>query len=506
MNNLVIWPFVLPVITALVCLFGGRVALWRRWAVACSAMVQVALAFYLQACTLNGPPMVQVLGGWSAHLGVALVIDGLAAIMLCLSTLVALVCILYSFFELDVEHGHPLRLPLTQLLVAGINLSFITGDLFNMFVAFEIMLVASYALLTLEANDRHIKEAFPYLIVNIFGSTIFLISAGMAYAVFGTLNLAQISERAAEMEGSFAVALVAVMLMVVFGIKAGVFPLYYWLPNSYPILPYSLAALYSGMLTKVGIYVLLRMLCTVFPHSLDRVHIVLGWLAGLTMVLAVLGAISRNFVRGILSFHIASQIGYMLLAIGLFTPLAIAACIFYVIHHIIVKSSLFLIGGIAFFRNGTDHLERMGGLWKTAPVLGVLFMLQAFSLAGIPPLSGFWGKFTIVAESLRVEQYWLAIAALVASILTMVSMMKIWLQAFWRPSASSVPLENTHTLTTGSFVGMTGIVGVMVVMSLFIGLNAESFLRVSTHTADALLDPTIYRSAVLSIIGKGGAP
>lgn len=502
MNNVIIWPFILPILTALVCLFAGRVAQWRRRMVTVSAVAQVGLAFYLASQTLGHEPLVQVVGGWVAPLGVALVVDGLAAVMLCLSTVIALSCILFSFYELEVEMEHPLRLPLTQLLVAGINLTFITGDLFNLFVAFEIMLVASYALLTLEANDRHIKEAFPYLAVNIFGSGIFLMAAGLAYVVFGTLNLAQISERAAEMEGNFAVLIVVLMLMVVFGIKAGVFPLYYWLPNSYPILPYSLAALYSGMLTKVGIYVLLRMLCTVFPHSLDRVHIVLAWLAGLTMVLAVLGAISRNFVRGILSFHIVSQIGYMLLAIGLFTPLAITACIFYVIHHIIVKSSLFLIGGVAFFRSGTDHLERMGGLWKTAPWLAGLFLVQAFSLAGIPPLSGFWGKFVIVAESLREEQYWLAIAALLASILTMVSMMKIWLNAFWKPAPD--PME--ETLPKHCITGMTAIVMVMAVISLGIGLNAEYFLELSNKAAVSLLDQSIYRDRVLEVMGKGGLP
>lgn len=502
MNNQVIWPFILPLITALICLFLGRVATWRRWFVAISAACQVGVAFYLATQTVGHSPLVLVVGGWTAPLGVALVIDGLAAVMLCLSTVVAFTCVLYSYFELNVEVEQPLRLPLTQLLVAGINLTFITGDLFNLFVAFEVMLVASYALLTLEANDRHIKEAFPYLAVNIFGSGIFLVAAGMAYSIFGTLNLAQISVRAAEMEGSFSVTLVVILLMVVFGIKAGVFPLYYWLPNSYPILPYSLAALYSGMLTKVGIYVLLRMLCTVFPHSLDRVHIMMAWLAGLTMVLAVLGAISRNFIRGILSFHIVSQIGYMLLAIGLFTPLAISACIFYVIHHIIVKSSLFLIGGIAFFRNGTDHLEKMGGLWKTAPFLGCLFLVQALSLAGIPPLSGFWGKFIIISESLREHQYWLAGAALLASILTMVSMMKIWLNAFWKKGE---PLEeDPHP--ESSTIGMTSIVCVMAIISLGIGLNAEFFLNISTKAANSLMDQSIYRDSVLQITGKGTPP
>lgn len=500
MNSLVIGPFAIPLATALLCLFAGRVGVWRRWTVGISAFVQLAVALVLASQAVGQPPLVVVMGGWVAPLGVALVVDGLAALMLCLSALVSFVCILYSYLELQVEVEQPMRLPLMQLLVAGINLTFITGDLFNLFVAFEIMLVASYALLTLEANDRHIKEAFPYLSVNIFASGIFLISAGLAYAVFGTLNLAQISERAAEMEGQFSVLLVMLLLMVVFGIKAGVFPLYYWLPNSYPILPYSLSALYCGMLTKVGVYVLLRMLCTVFPHSLDRVHIVLALLAGATMVMAALGAISRNFIRGILSFQHVSQIGYMILAIGLFTPMAITACVYYVIHHIIVKSSLFLIGGIAFFRSGSDHLERMGGLWKLNPLLGCLFLLQAFSLSGIPPLSGFWGKYIVISESLGEGHYWLAAAALLASLLTMVSMMKIWLKAFWdKPRGEQTPIISPRALR-----GMTLIVAVMVFFSLCIGFNAEFFLKIAQSAADGLMDQSIYRESVLNTLGKGG--
>ncbi|NLT69886.1 MAG: hypothetical protein GXX91_04240 [Verrucomicrobiaceae bacterium] len=502
MNNLVIAPFALPLATALLCLFAGRVAVWRRWVVGTSAFVQLLVAVVLVFQVVGQTPLVVVMGGWTAPLGVALVVDGLAGLMLCLSALVAFVCILFSYLELQVEDEQPMRLPLMQLLGAGINLTFITGDLFNLFVAFEIMLVASYALLTLEANDRHIKEAFPYLTVNMFASSIFLMTAGLAYAVFGTLNLAQISERAAAMEGEFSVLLVMLLLMVVFGIKAGVFPLYYWLPNSYPILPYSLAALYCGMLTKVGVYVLLRMLCTVFPHSLERVHIVLALLAGATMVMAALGAISRNFIRGILSFQHVSQIGYMILAIGLFTPMAITACVFYVIHHIIVKSSLFLMGGIAYFRSGTDYLERMGGLWKISPLLGCLFLLQAFSLSGIPPLSGFWGKYIVISESLDKGYFWLASAALLASLLTMVSMMKIWLKAYW----SKAHEEQGPTVSPNAIRGMTLIAAVMVFFSLCIGLNAEFFLNIAQTAANGLMDQSIYRESVLQTLGKGGNP
>ncbi|GAT33629.1 multicomponent Na+:H+ antiporter subunit D [Terrimicrobium sacchariphilum] len=502
MNNLLVLPFLLPVLTAVICcLFVGRPGVGRRVFIAISAVVQCALAFYLAIRAFHGPPLVLLMGGWAPPLGVVLVVDGLAAIMLCLSTVVALACILFSYAEIPVWAEQPLRLPLMQLLVAGINLSFLTGDLFNLFVAFEIMLVASYALLTLEANDRHIKEAFPYLAVNMFGSALFLVAAGLAYSVFGTLNLADISRRAEAMQGDFGVMVVAVLLVVVFGIKAGVFPLYYWLPNSYPILPFSLGAFYSGMLTKVGIYVLLRTFGTVFPHNLTPLYTALAWLAGLTMVLAVLGAVSRNFIRGILSFHIVSQIGYMILAIGFFTPLAIAACIFYVIHHIIVKSSLFLIGGTAMFYNRTDNLARMGGLLKASPILATCFLLQAFSLAGVPPLSGFWGKYAIILVGLEEHRYWLVVAALVASVLTLVSMLKIWMGAFWQ----KLPVDGTAAPEAPAAArAMTAIVCALTLISVAIGFGAEFFFGIAQTAATSLLDPSQYREAVFSLTGKGG--
>ena len=493
-----IYPFLLPILTALVGLFLGAAGWRRRAFFAISAAGQVVVAFSLAAHALSGEPLVLLLGNWTAPLGIVLVADGLAGIMLCLSTVVALACILFSFAEIPILSEQPLRLPLVQFLVAGINLTFLTGDLFNLFVAFEVMLIASYALLTLEANDRDIKQAYPYLAVNLFGSALFLAAAGFAYGLFGTLNLAHLAQRMAEAPDSLGVTLVAVLLLVVFGIKTGIFPLYYWLPNSYPILPFSLGALYSGMLTKVGVYVFLRMLGTVFPHSLNDIHTVLAWLAGPTMVIAVLGAVSRNFIRGILSYHILSQIGYMVVAIGFFTPLGIAACIFYVMHHILVKSSLFLIAGAAMFQSHTDHLAKMGGLWRVSPVLGVCFLIQAFSLAGLPPLSGFWGKYLIVLVGLDEGYYWLVAAAIIASILTTVSMLKIWFGAFWQDAP-----EDAVFPKAGAARPMTVVIAAMTGVSLGIGLGAEFFINISMAAADSLLNQEQYQEAVFRAIGKG---
>ncbi len=480
-------PVALPLLTGIIALLLGRPGNLRRWLVALSATGQLAVAVALVQATMGGQPMALALGGWVAPFGIVLVADLLAAIMVSLGSVTALASLLYGYAELPVRDEHPLRLPLVQFLVTGINLSFCTADLFNLFVAFEVMLISSYALMTLEADDWDIKQAFPYLAMNLVGSTFFLVAAGMTYGLFGSLNFGQIAERANDLAGTPQLTVLALLLMLVFSIKAGLFPLFYWLPNSYPTLPSPVAALYAGMLTKVGVYVLMRIFGQVLPPELPLVHLLLAWLAAATMIFGVLGAVSRNFVRGILSFHILSQIGYMVLAIGLFTPYAFAAAIFYVIHHIIVKSTLFMVGGAIFVLNRTDDLQKTGRLWLLTPILGVIFLLQALSLAGIPPLSGFWGKYMIIVEGVRQKEWILVLCALVAGVLTLFSMLKIWNGAFWGTTAK----EGVH-LEDGRWKTMTAVAGGMTVLSLGIGLGAEFFLKLAHEAARQLLDRTAY--------------
>jgi multicomponent Na+:H+ antiporter subunit D len=499
--NWTVVPVLLPFATAVLLLLWRGASVGRRVAVAISAAAQLVIALGLTGYTgLNEVRLVVGAGGWSPPLGIVLVIDPLTAIMLSLSTLMALGCLLFSFAEMPTRLEHPLRLPLWQFLVAGINLSFCTGDLFNLFVAFEIMLIASYALLTLEADDWDVRQAFPYLAINLVGSALFLVGVSLVYALFGTLNMADIAVRSAAMAGDPRIPVVVVVLMLVFSIKAGVFPLYYWLPNSYPILAAPLAAFYAGMLTKVGIYVLLRLFATVVPHDLELPHDLLAWLAGFTMIFGVIGAISRNFIRGILSWHILSQVGYMVLAIGFFTPVAIGACVFYIVHHIVVKGTLFLIGGTAaVLMKGTDNLERMGGLWKATPVLGVCFLFQALSLAGVPPFSGFWGKYLIFVEGVRLESWVLVGAALVAGILTLYSMLKIWNGAFW-PKAPEGALNPPDK----RWVPMTWVIGGLTAVSLCIGLGAGWFMDFAITAARMAMDQQGFAADVLGYLGKGG--
>jgi len=490
--NLAILPVLIPLVSGVVFLLWGHPSRSRRIVATLSAAAQLVVALWLIGITIGngGTRIVLALGGWPAPYGITLVIDGLAALMVGLSTFTALAAFLFTWAERTKQNEHPLRVPLLQFIVTGINLSFVTGDLFNLFVAFEIMLIASYALLTLEADDWDVKQAFPYLTINVFGSTLFLCAAGLTYGLFGTLNLAEIAMAAPAYVDDLRFQLVAALLLLVFAIKAGLFPLYFWLPGSYPTLPVPVAALFSGMLTKVGVYTFIRFTGTVFPHDMEWLHISIAWIAGATMVFGVMGAIAQNYVRGILSYHILSQIGFMALAIGFFTPLSIAASIFYIVHHIIVKSALFLAGGVAGFLNKTDDLTRMGGIWKLSPLLGILFLFQAMSLAGIPPLSGFWGKYMIIVVGVEQQQYVLVAASLVASLLTLFSMLKIWNGAFWQPGKSGVAPTD---LGIGA---MLAVLAGMVCVSLFIGLGAEIVFQAAEISAEQVLDQQGYAAAV----------
>jgi len=499
MANWAVAPVVIPLITALVALVLGPPTRLRRWIVGFSAALQLMLALAFVFSTYGAEAVVLALGGWMAPFGIVLVVDHLAAIMLSLGALTGLATLLFGYAEIPVGREHPLRLPLVQFLAVGINLSFTTGDLFNLFVAFEVMLISSYALLTLEADDWDIKQAFPYFALNLVGSSFFLAAAGLAYSIFGTLNFAEIALRSTQMVGDERITVLALILMLVFALKAGLFPLYYWLPNSYPILPSPVAALYAGMLTKVGVYVLLRVFGQVLPPSLDTIHVLLGWMAAATMLLGVLGAVSRNFTRGILSWHILSQIGYMVLGIGLFTQWSLTAAIFYVIHHIIVKATLFMVGGTIVVLNRTDDLAKTGGLWVATPVLGVVFLLQALSLAGIPPLSGFWGKYLIIVEGVKQGAWiWVAVA-LMAGILTLFSMLKIWNGAFWNDAEGQTKVRTQD----GRWRPMTAVCVGMTVVSLMIGLGAEVVLKSASEAARQLTDREAYISTVLQSNPRG---
>lgn len=491
-TNLVVLPVIIPLLTAVFLLLWRKPSPGRRWAFAFIVLIQAVIALYQVFLATRNNVLYLPLGGWEAPVGITLTVDLLGAIMVSLCTFVTFASILYGFACDNDDSEHPLRAPLIQFLVAGVNLSFSTGDFFNLFVAFEVMLISSYALMSLEVRNNDIKHVYPYVAINLIGSTLLLCAGGLFYSMFGSLNYADIATQTAGMAGDPRLFVISVLLLCIFGLKAGIFPLYYWLPNSYPTLPAPVAALYSAMLTKVGLYTLLRVFGTLMPHTMTTVYGIIGVLAVPTMIIAILAALSRKTIRGILCFNLISHIGIMMIALAVFTQQSLAAGIFYIIHHIIVISSLFLIGGIIRSLSGSDELGRMGGLWKTAPVLGVLYLIQALSLAGVPPFSGFWGKFWIMTEALKSGHYLLVASLIIVSVITLWSLLKIWFDAFWKTAAYTAEVSETRRTS----LMLTS--SLLVAVSLFIGLGANKFITLADLAAARLLEAEAYADTVFT--------
>jgi multicomponent Na+:H+ antiporter subunit D len=381
--------------------------------------------------------------------------------------------------------------PLLHILLMGVCGAFLTGDIFNMYVWFEVMLIASFVLLALGSERPQIEGAIKYVTLNLMSSAIFLAAVGILYGVVGTLNMADLAVKLPEVAPPGLVTTLAMLFLVAFGVKAAVFPLFFWLPASYHTPPVAVSAIFAGLLTKVGVYALIRVFTLLFVQNVGYTHTLILVIAGLTMLTGVLGAVAQNEFRRILSFHIVSQIGYMIMGLGLFTRLALAGSVFYIVHHIIVKTNLFLVSGVAYRLHGTGELKDLGGLYQAHPMLALLFLIPALSLAGLPPLSGFFAKLALLQAGLEVGQYIIVVVALAVGLLTLVSMTKIWAEAFWKPAThppASIVLSPRTLLLP---------IAMLATLTVLIGLAAGPLFALSMQAADQLLNPRDYIQAVL---------
>jgi multicomponent Na+:H+ antiporter subunit D len=493
-NALLVLPIGLPLLTAVVCLLVRR---WRTAERAASLAGSVGLlagaAALLLRVSRDGIAATQV-GAWPAPFGITLVADLLAAIMVLLAALTGTATLAYAMGTIDRARESFSFHPLFHVLLMGVCGAFLTGDLFNLYVWFEVLLMSSFVLLALGGERPQLEGAVKYVTLNLLSSAVFLAAVGALYGVSGTLSMAQLSLAVARGELGGLGTTLATLLLVAFGIKAAVFPLFFWLPASYHTPPVAVSALFAGLLTKVGVYALVRAFTLVFTGEPAFTHGLILVVAALTMATGVLGAVAQTDTRRLLSFHIVSQIGYMILGLGLFTPLALAGTVFYLVHHIVVKTNLFLVAGAVRHLRGSFDLRRLGGVWRTNPGLGLLFLVPALSLAGIPPLSGFWGKLVLVKAGLDAEQWVVTAVALGVSLLTLFSMTKIWNEAFWKDAPEDehepAPPARVPALLLAPIVGLAAV-------TVAVGLLAGPVFDLAWRAAAQLADPSAYVAAVL---------
>ena len=499
MNSLIVLPILLPLLVGASCIVLWRYVAAQRILTLAGSIVYFAVAVVLlERVAEEGIQAVQK-GDWIAPFGITLVADMFSAVMVATTGVVTLVIVIYSLGTMDRGREAYGYYPLFNILIMGVSGAFLTGDIFNLFVWFEVLLISSFVLLALGGERAQLEGAIKYVTLNLVASAFFLAAVGILYAMAGSLNMADLSQRLGDVAQPGLVTTLAILFLVAFGIKGAIFPLFFWLPASYHTPPVAVSAIFGGLLTKVGVYALIRVFTLLFLNNVDYTHTIILWAGGITMVTGVLGAVAQYEFRRLLSFHIVSQIGYMVMGLGFFTPLALAGTVFFIVHNIFVKTNLFLVSGVSHRLHGTYDLKKLGGLYRAHPWLSMLFLMSAFSLAGVPPLSGFFGKLVLIRAGLGIEQFVLVAAALGVSLLTLFSMTKIWAEAFWKP----LPAETAVNPPGGGMALMLGPIVTLAVLAVVMGVAAGPFFDLAQQAGNQLTNPEPYIRAVLG--ARGGS-
>jgi len=474
-------------------LFWNNVRVQKAIAITGTTLFLMLAILLLLQVYHHGIQVVQV-GDWPAPFGISLVADMFSALMILITAIIAFAILWYSMQDVSGERKAGGYFSLFFFMLFGVSGSFLTGDIFNLYVWFEVMLVASFVLIAIGSSKAQLEGAVKYVVLNFIGSGFFLMGVGIVYKLTGALNMAELSIIIANHDETGLITLSSMFFIMAFGIKAAVFPLFFWLPASYHTPPISIAGLMAGLLTKVGVYALIRFFTLIFVQDVQFTHTLLLIIAGLTMLTGVFGAIAQNDFRKILAFHIISQIGYMVMGLALYTSLAIAGAIFYVLHHILVKTNLFLISGIVKVTNRSFLLKQLGGVYSRYPLVTILFIISAFSLAGIPPLSGFWSKLFLVKAGLAIEQYLIVFIALLVGLLTLFSMSKIWKHVFQSEDPKSSN-EKEDLLNKRKYMLLPAIF--LATITLFISFFPQVLFELSQIAAEQLLNADTYINAVL---------
>jgi multicomponent Na+:H+ antiporter subunit D len=509
-------PFAAPLLAAALSMLLRRHRGAQRTISAVLLVLLLVDGVRLVGATRDGGAIATRIGDWPAGLGIPFAADGLSALLVVAMTFMAGLAVVFAAAR--GEDRHELFHPMVAVLLAGVLGSVVTADLFNLFVTFEVMLIGSYVLLTLRGGRRQVRAGTVYVAVNLLASTAFLLGIALVYGTAGTVAFVDLGAAATEVPGT-AVGLAVVAVAI--GVKASIVPMHAWLPRTYVEAGPAVTALFSGLLTKAGVYVLLRLSSVVLGDAPALRSLLLG-AAVLTMVIGVLGAIGRDDVRGILAFHMVSQVGYLLLPLGIWTVAGVTAGIVYLLQYVLVKGALFLAAGTIETLTGTGQLKELGGMVRTRPWLALGFLLPALALAGIPPSSGFVGKFLLIQAAFA-DAHWVAGgAAVVVSLFTLLSMVKIWGGVFWGDTTEVVLEERRRgpfglpipaggagdhdpqlphpepVLGRWSLAGMVGPTLLVGVLTLVLGIGAEWLVDLVEPAARTLIDPTPYVEAVRS--------
>lgn len=492
MSNLVVLPLVIPLVTAMILIFVRKSPYWQRGIGLVSVIAALtAAAALVHRVATEGIQTLHV-GGWTAPYGITLVADMLSALLVLTTLIVALACLLYTWQSIGKEHERFYVYPLLFVLICGVNGSFLTGDIFNLFVFFEVMLIASYVLVTLGSTKAQLRQSIKYVLINMVASTMFVLAVAYLYSITGTLNMAHISERVAAAGQDGLLTTVSLLFLIVFGTKAALF-LFFWLPGPYSVPPAAISAIFAALLTKVGIYAILRSFTLIFYHQPEVTHTAMMVMGALSMILGAMGAVAHWGIRKILAYNVIISSGFIVFGIGVASETSLSGALYYLLHDMIAKAWIFILGGAIISIAGTDRLRDIKGLIRYRPWLGWLFLLSVLAVAGVPPLSGFVGKTLILLGGVREEYFVMSVIGLATSFLALYSLLKVFVQSFWG--------ETLLTAGEQHDTGMSALAPGMLLAALVIalGLGAEWVLAYIGQAVETMLNPELYIHAVLTV-------
>ncbi|MEM8622681.1 MAG: proton-conducting transporter membrane subunit [Pseudomonadota bacterium] len=486
-------PILVPLASAVI-LFLIRRSAWHKLVSLISAASLVVIGGTILATAIGDGPQAAQMGGWAAPYGITLAADTLSGAMVLITGIALFTALMFAVIEVDEATNRLGFHALSHAMAGGVCGAFMTGDIFNLYVWFEVMLISSFGLLVIGGGRRQIDGAMKYVALNLVGTIAFLTGVGLLYGSAGTLNMADLGVKLQGRMDETAVLGAAAMLLFAFGAKAALFPVFFWLPASYHTPAAATSALFSALLTKVGVYSILRVFTLVFAPGDPTISTFLLVAAGFTIALGAVGAAAESELRRIFSFHIVSQIGVMTLGLAIGTELALSGAVFYFFHHIPAMMALILLGGLIGRECGSERLDRLGGLWTAGPWLGVLFLIPMLSLIGVPPLSGFWAKLFMIRASFEAGQMLLGALILIASVLTFFYLGRVFVSAFWQPrpgvEEAALPAVFPHRLLV---IPVLLLAGVTVGISLF----PDNFYGIANQAAGELSDPLPYLRVVL---------
>ncbi|HMP89726.1 MAG TPA: Na+/H+ antiporter subunit D [Kiritimatiellia bacterium] len=503
MNLLLSIPVALPLACALLTLFGRRNIPFQRAVTIAGSVLNLLLALLLFRVIRSDGILALQIGNWPAPYGITFVADLFSAVMLIMSGLMATSVAIYSIVMIDEARERFHYHVFFNVLIMGVNGAFLTGDLFNLYVWFETMLMASFVLLSLGGERPQLQGAIKYVAMNFLSSALFLAGVGIIYGITGTLNMADLAVVVRQSDHPGIISIASVLFLIAFGIKSAAFPLFFWLPASYHTPPSPVSAIFAGLLTKVGVYALIRVFTLIFMPETEITQLVILVMAGFTMVTGVLGAAAQMEMRRLLSFHIVSQIGYMIMGLGMYTAASLGGAVLYIVHNIIAKTNLFFVAGVVAHKTGTNDLKKLGGIYKRSPILAVLFLISAMALAGLPPLSGFFAKLSLVIPGLSNGHYVVTATAIAVGLLTLFSMTKIWNEVFWKPAPGDQSTSDAAlSWTKQEKICLLGPVVLLAACSVVIGLAGGSVYELVTDIGAQLKSADAYIQAVLPNGGR----